>query len=536
MSTLTGTGGLVRLILRRDRALMPVWVVIPCLIPVAFVSAFDAGYPTAQARAAYAATSVHNAAFTVTYGPLSGSGLGELVTWRAGFIPVVVALAAVLMVVRHTRAEEEAGRRELIGATAVGRHAGLAAALAATCGAALVLGLLSALALTGAGLPATGSLAYGLGLAAAGWVFAGVGAVAAQLTSGAGGARGAGITVLVAAFLLRGAGDVSARSGGGLGGLSWLSPIGWAHRMRPFAGERWWVLGLAACAVAALTASAAALSARRDLGGGLFQARLGPATAAPGLRTPLALAWRLHRGPLLARAAGFTVLGLVLGGIAQSVGELLDGGSPAARDALARLGGRGALADQYLTAMMTLLGLVAAGYAVQAVLRLRAEESGGRAEPLLAAPVGRLRWAGGHLAFGLLGPAAGLVLAGAAAGLAHGMNTGHVGRELPRLLGAALAELPAVWVFAGLAFALAGLLPRLAAGAFAVLAASLLLGWVGAELRLGGWVTGLSVFAHVPPLPGGDLSVPPLAVLTALAAALTGLGLLGLRHRDLPVG
>ena len=36
---------------------------------------------------------------------------------------------AILLVVRHTRAEEETGRAELVGAGVVGRHAPLAAAL-----------------------------------------------------------------------------------------------------------------------------------------------------------------------------------------------------------------------------------------------------------------------------------------------------------------------------------------------------------------------------------------------------------------------
>jgi ABC-2 type transport system permease protein len=44
------------------------------------------------------------------------------------------------------------------------------------------------------------------------------------------------------------------------------------------------------------------------------------------------------------------------------------------------------------------------------------------------------------------------------------------------------------------------------------------------------------VFAHIPQLPGGELSALPLAVLTALGAALVAAGLLGLRRRDMPVG
>ncbi|MGP4103461.1 ABC transporter permease [Nonomuraea sp. KM90] len=536
MNALTGAGKLIRLALRRDRVLLPLWVFLPWLFPLAFVAAFNSGYPTAQARQEYAETSIHNTAFTVTYGALHGSSLGELVTWRAGFIPLMIGLISMLTVIRHTRAEEEAGRRELIGATVVSRHAGLAAALITAGGASLVLGMLTALGLISQGLPAAGSLAFGFGLAGTGCVFAAIGTVVAQLTTSAGGARGIGIVVLGAAFLLRGIGDVSGKAGAGLGWVSWLSPIGWVGQVRPFGGERWWVLGLAACAVAVLTAWAIALSGRRDLGGGMFHDRLGPAAAASGLRTPLALAWRLHRGSLAGRVAGFALVGFVLGSIAESLGKVMNNSTPAAREILARIGGPGTVADQFLVGMMAMLGVVSAGLAIQAVLRLRAEESGGRVEAVLATAVDRLRWSGGHLAFALLGPALGLVVFGLAVGLAYGMNTGDIGGQLPRMLGAALVQLPAVWVFAGLAFALFGLLPRLSAGAFAVLLVSTLFGWVGAELELSQWVIDLSAFAHLPQLPGGEVRVLPLVVLTAMATVLIVLGLAGLRRRDMPVG
>ena len=39
-------------------------------------------------------------------------------------------------------------------------------------------------------------------------------------------------------------GDVSGQAGPSW--LSWASPIGWGQQMRPYADERWWVLGLVA--------------------------------------------------------------------------------------------------------------------------------------------------------------------------------------------------------------------------------------------------------------------------------------------------
>ncbi|HZC28087.1 MAG TPA: ABC transporter permease, partial [Actinopolymorphaceae bacterium] len=322
-NTLTGTRKLVRLILRRDRFLMPLWALFIALVPLSYIASINELFPTAAGRQGYADASAHNAGFVALYGQLFGSDLGELVAWRAGFIPVMIGLFSILTVVRHTRTEEESGRRELLAATVVGRHAGLAAALVATFGATFVLGAVLTLGMIGQQLPTAGSLAFGLQFMAAGWVFAAIGAVAAQLTSGAGSARGIAITVLGAAYVFRVVGDVSALSSGPLAWVSWLSPIGWLQRIRPYGDNQVWPVLLAVAVAVALATVAVMLSARRDLGDGLLPTRLGPATAASGLRSPLSLAWRLHRGLLAGWVAGFAALGVVLGYLAAGIGDLV---------------------------------------------------------------------------------------------------------------------------------------------------------------------------------------------------------------------
>jgi ABC-2 type transport system permease protein len=526
---MTGAGRLVRLILRRDRVLMPLWIISVCLILISFPSSLREVFRTAPERVEYA----DNAGFVALYGRLYGTSLGQFVTWRAGFVPVVVGLISLLAVIRHTRVEEETGRRELVGATPVGRHAGLAAALIATLGANLLLAALVALSMISQDLPATGSVAFGAELAAAGWMFAAVGGVTAQLTASAATARGIAIIVLGAAYLLRVAGDLSAHGGGSLAWLSWLSPIGWVHRVQPYGGERWWPLVLAAGLTAVLAAAAVGLSARRDLDAGLLPTRSGPPTAAPYVRGPLALAWRLHRGLLAGWTAGFAVLGVVFGGLAKGIGDL-QRDNPTLRDIFARMGGRTGLIDAYLAGIMGILGLIAAAYAIQATLRLEVEEASGRAEPVLATAIERLQWGASHLTFSILGPTVALATAGLTTGLAHGLNTGHVGRELPRVLGGAVVQLPAVWVLAAIAVALFGLVPRYAPTTWGALAVCLVFLLVGAAMQLSHWLLDVSPFTHIPKVPGAAVSATPLASLTAIAAALTAAGLVGLRRRDIP--
>ncbi|GIH17438.1 ABC transporter permease [Rugosimonospora africana] len=533
MNELVGTGRLVRLILRRDRVLMPLWVVWIAIIPIGYVASINGLFPTAAGRQTYADESAHNAGFVALYGRLFGSSLGELVAWRAGFIPVAIGLFTILTVIRHTRMEEETGRRELLGATVVGRYAGLAAAVLTTCVANLVLGALVALGLMSQDLPAAGSWALGLEFAAAGWMFAALAAVVAQLTASARSARSIAIVVLAATYVLRLAGDISAIGSGAVSWLSWLSPIGWVQRIRPYGGDRWWPLALAVGVTAVLVWVAVALSARRDVGSGLLASRPGPASAGAGLRSPLALAWRLHRGLLLGWAVGFALLGIVFGGVAKSVGDMAQDNQTFA-DIVARVGGTAGVIDSDLAGSIGILGLIAAAYAIQATLKLRDEETSGHAEPVLSTATGRLRWAAGHLLFTFLGPAVALLASGLAMGITYGSTAHDVGGQVPRLVAGAMAQLPAVWVLAAIAVLLFGTLPRLSPVGWGALAACLLLFLVGGAVRLDQWVMDISPYTHLPHLPGGEVTATPLVVLTAVAAALAVVGLAGLRRRDMP--
>ncbi|MET8353680.1 MULTISPECIES: ABC transporter permease [unclassified Micromonospora] len=535
MSAFTGTRHLVRLILRRDRVVLPIWILLLAVLPASYAGTYAELYPTAAERATYLAGTASNPSIVALLGPVYGDSVGALTVQRAGLLALIAALVSVLTVVRHTRTEEEAGRRELLGATVLGRYAGLTAALLVTYAANLLLGLLTAGSLVAAGLPGAGSLLFGAGLALTGIVFATLGGLAAQLTESATGARGIGLAALGLAFVLRLAGD--AGGSGGTGGsaewLSWLSPLGWSARVRAFADERWWVLLLPVLFSAVVALVAYPVSVRRDLGAGVFPPQLGPATAGPRLAGPFGLAWRLHRGQLLGWTVGFGLLGLVLGGAADAAGDAVQGNQQVA-EILARLGGTSALAEAYLGGTLSLTALAAAGYGIQAALRARAEETAGRAEPLLATAVSRTRWLAAHLLFALLGPAVVLSVTGLATGLAYGLSVGDVGGELPRLLGAGLAQVPAAWVLAGLAALLVGWLPRFSTGAWAVLAGCLLLGQLGAVLELDQWALDLSPFTHTPQVLGPDWTVTPLVALAAVTAALTAAALKTFQTRDVP--
>jgi ABC-2 type transport system permease protein len=532
MSALAGTRPLAVLALRIDRVRLVVWIAVVAGVVTSTAAAFANLYPTLQSRQVFASGLASNPGLRALTGPAFDlSTIGGLTAWRTGgFGAVLVAVMSLLGVVRHTRAEEEAGRLELVGSGAVGRRAPLTACLLVVFAADLALAMVLAAGLVVDGQPAAGALALGLAFAGAGWMFGALAAVTAQLTESARAASGMAVGVLGLSYLLRAAGDAAGDGGGAW--LSWVSPIGWTQQVRPFAHERWWVFALVLSVVAVLVAGAYALVARRDLGAGLLAPRLGPAQASAWLRSPLTLAWRLQRGSLLGWSAGCAIVGGAVGAIAESVGSLLDD-NPQLQDLVARLGGAGSIVDAYLASVMRIVGMVAAAYAVQATLRLRAEETSLRAEPILAACVTRIRWTLSHVAFAALGPAVLLACAGVAAGLAHGIGTGDVGGQLPRVLAGALVQIPAAWVLAGVALACFGLAPRMAVASWAALIAFLLIEELGEVLELDRRVLDLSPFTHVPKLPGADVAIVPLLALTAIAAALGAAGLAGVRRRDI---
>ena len=354
-------------------------------------------------------------------------------------------------------------------------------------------------------------------------MFAGVAAVAAQVSQTSSSMYGITGAVLGAAYLLRAAGDV------GDGTLSWLSPIGWGQAMRPYAGERWWPLALMLVATAGLVVGGdrAARPPRR----GRRHRRPAPRAGErdPRLLSPLGLAIRLQRGVIAGWSAGLFLSGVSLGLTGNDADSLL-GDS----DEIEQLLGMGAgdIVDQYFAVTMLTMALVGTGFGIQVALRMRSEETSGRLEPLLATALSRVRWAGAYVAVAMGGSLLVLAANGLGAGIADALNSNDAG-QVPRLLLAGVVPAPAVWVVVGAAVVLFGFVPRAAAAAWGVLGACVLLTVLGPLLGLPDWVLDLSPFQHVPQLPAAEFSAAPLLALSAVAAALTAVGLAGFRRRDL---
>ncbi|MGH3562415.1 MAG: ABC transporter permease, partial [Mycobacterium sp.] len=460
------------------------------------------------------------------YGQVYNTSLGAVCIWKAGMFHLLIAVAVILTVIRHTRADEETGRAELIDSTAVGRYASLTAALQVSFGASITTGVIGAAGLLTTDVEPAGSLAFGAALAGSGLVFTAVAAVAAQLSPSARVARGTAFAVLAAAFTLRAVGDA------GSGTLSWLSPLGWSLQVRPHAGDRWWVLVLHLATAAVLTVLAYGLLGRRDVGAGLIAERPGPGSAAPALSGAFGLAWRLHRGALLLWTVGLCLYGLLIGSVVHGIGDEL-GDSDTARDIVVRMGGTSALEQAFVAVAFCMLGMMAAAFVISLSLRLHQEEASQRAETLLAGAVSRRRWLASHLVIAVVGSAAVLLLAGLVAGLTYGVAAGDIGGKVATVVGAAAVQLPAVWLLVAVTVALFGLLPRFNPVAWGVLVGFVALYLLGSLSGAPQWLLDLEPFAHIPRVGGDDFTAVPLLWLLVIDAALIALGAAAFRQRDM---
>lgn len=227
--TTTGTSTMVRFLLRRDRLKLPLWVGGLGLYMVYIGTALPQLAPTPEDLAG-AAILFDSPVGRMWVGPAFGMDAVTYERFFAGgyalYLHILAALMNILLVARHTRAEEQSGRAEVVRANVVGRHAPLTAALivAAIANAAAAM-VVAALGIAN-GYAAAGSMLVGVAMGLVGMAFAGVTAVTVQLSANSRAAAGLAGGVLGVAFLLRALGDMAAVGGSA---LSWAS----AGRRRP---------------------------------------------------------------------------------------------------------------------------------------------------------------------------------------------------------------------------------------------------------------------------------------------------------------
>ena len=277
---------------------------------------------------------------------------------------------------------------------------------------------------------------------------------------------------------------------------------------------------------------AVALRARRDDGAG--HPRPAPRAARPPRRAlthPLGLAVRLQRGVLIGWSAGLFLSGVSIGLTGSDAKSLLGDSDEIDEASSARA--RATSSTSTSRCRCSTMALIGAGFGIQVALRMRAEETSGRLEPLLATALSRGRWGGAYVAVAMARLAArARRQRRSAPALADAINS-HDAGQLPRLLPPASCRRRRCGSWSARRSRCSASCRAPPSRGWGVLGACVLLSVLGPLLGLPDWVLDLSPFQHVPQLPAAEFAAGPLLALCAVAAALTAAGMAAFRRRDL---
>ncbi|TVR61920.1 MAG: anibiotic ABC transporter [Spirochaetaceae bacterium] len=526
----TGTAGLLRLAIRRDRVKLPIWIL--GISGFVWIATGVNDHFSAAEMTAIVILASDNPAMRMLVSPIVAESVTEVSRFVFFRFSAVFSLLTVLMSIhavnRHSRMNEDTGCAEMVGATMTGRYATLAAALTIGVIANVALSVLIGVALIAYGLPAAGSFAAGASFGGLGIVFVGVAALTAQLAgTGSGSNALSGVffggAYAVAAF----ANAFGPTNVGGLGfrasRLAWFTPVGWTQGVYPFDDRNWWLLALFVSLFVVISLCAFGLVNRRDVGRGVFADRSGRASAPRELLSPLGLAWRLQRGSLLSWTLPMVFMGFMLGMSAESLGETMG-------DTEFFGGAFSAAMAEFPFLMTSMAALAAAIFAMRALLRMRAEENAGPLENVLSTRMTRSGFVASHVVCALVGSV--VLIVAFTVSLSISMRA--TSSETLELITAALFQFTGVFVLSGFVLATFGLFPD-AAGrvSLTVILVAIATGpFFGTALNLPDRLMNVSPFTHIAFAPA-DVSATSIAVLVATGVLLGLLGFVAFARRDL---
>jgi len=521
-------GALVQRAIRDGRVLTVVFTYLFLVYSFVQPVGYRRVYTTTASREEFARGFGSNPGLRLLYGePHDVATVDGYTAWRVGGVLAIAAAAfGLLAAVRALRGEEEAGRAELTLAGIVSRRMAYLSAMAAIGAATVILWAAEFAGFAFGGLPIAGSAYLALATVLVIPVFAGAGAVASQLASTRRIALEIGSGAVALFFLLRVIADTVA----GAGWLRWLTPLGWAEEMRPFAGPQPVVLLLPVAASALLLLVAARLGATRDIGSGLLPERAG-GTSLRLLSSPTAQALRSQRDSLIAWAGSFAVFAFILGVVSSSVSS---SGIPAGVDKqIAKLGaGSITSASGYLALIFFVYVLGISLFVCAQMGSARREEASQQLETLLALPVGRTGWLTGRLLLAAGGAVAIALLTGLLTWA--GVVAGGTSVSLGQMLEAGANCLPVALLFLGIAALAYAAAPRASAAiSYGLLVLSFLWQAVGALLGAPSWLAGLTPFGHVALVPAEPFRAVDAVIMIGIGVAAAAVGLAVFRRRDL---
>ncbi|WP_010651937.1 ABC transporter permease [Oceanobacillus massiliensis] len=523
------TSYLSRFLIRLDRIRIMLWLFGLAFFTLIVPNALAELYGSQQERDGMAET-MANPAMIAMVGP------GDLTNYTVGAMTAhqmllmtaaVVGLMSILLVSRHTRADEEDGRIEMIRSLPTGRLSYLNASLLVSGGTNAVLAIITGFGLYALGIESMdleGSLLYGAALGGTGLVFAGVTAIFAQLFESSRSTIGWSVAVLLLAYLFRAVTDISNE------GLSWLSPLGWVTKTEAYSSDNWLPVLLMIGVSGTLYILANYLYSIRDLERGFFPSRPGRMYASRFLQSPIGLALRLQQTGTISWAIGLFVVGASYGSVLGDMESFFAGNEM--MEQLLQPAEGVSLTEQFIPILLMVMAILATIPPVMAMNKLKGEENKDRVTHLLGRAVSRTRLMGGYLMIAIVN---GFVMISLTAiGLwAAGTAVMVDGIEFGTIYGAALSYYPAILIIISITVFFIGFLPKLTSIVWLYLFYSFVVLYLGSLMQFPDWVGKLSPFGYIPQVPIEDAAPMTLIILSVIAAGLIVFGFIGYNKRDI---
>jgi len=547
---------LTRFMLRRERIISSVWIVVLVFVVVGLVPGMQAALdpesraslmPMLEMPAMIAMIGPAYAADYDTFGPLYS-------TFMLLFTAFTVGIMNIFLVVRHTRADEEKGRYEVVRSLPTGRLATLNAAMITAVIVNAVMSIAIGLGMYALGdesMDFNGSMLWGASLGAVGLVFAALSAVFCQLSASSRSASGYSFTALFILYILRAPGDMNAD----LESLAIISPLGLVLRTKAYMTDHWWPIFLMLGTAIVISIVAYRLNYSRDIEQGLIPARAGRAHGSFLLRTPSGLTFKLLKTSLIVWVVGLLSLaaayGTILDGVDDFIAnnemyqqlmlgpagvEFLEGMTPEESAAAMReaVNATGYTLPQLYTSMTnSMMGMLSMVPLLLFILKAKSEERDIRSELILATPVSRNKYLAGFAVIAFVSAVImQLTLAIGMYSMALSVLPDVSELSLGYLLEANLVIVPALWVMVGAAILLVGLLPKATGAVWGYFGYTFLIIFVGRLDIFPEVMSRLTPFGYVPQLPMDETNFLTLGLLTAVAAVLTFAGFIFYGKRD----
>lgn len=526
-NTLAGYGKYLRFTIKHNLVRYLVWIAVVVFL-IAYVGVYYKSMFDTQAKLDEFAAVGATAGMVAMIGKISCMATIGGAVWTKiwMFTALTLGIGMVFQVTKGARADEENGRTELFRSRPFGIHSTLASVVSGALLLCLAIGILTALAsialkLDPAGAGITGSIIFGLSVAAIGWLGVGIGALTNQLSASASLANSSGSIIIMVFYCMRMIGDMGSNDT-----LTWLSPIGWGEKMEPWAYNRGWLIIPFMMLTAALIAAAFFIESRRDYGSGVLKDKKGKSEATPLMHRSWGLILHIYKGSIIGWSIGIVIAGLMFGSVANSMLDLFaDADVPMLK---------GSGIEALMGLLLCFIGLVSVVLPMLIMTGLRSDEAKGLLEAQLSGGISRNRMILERFIVGTAVTALLLVLGGASFGVSYGAVANDMS-QVGKLAIDALIYLPGIMAITSVVVLLFGLIPRATIPVtwfiygmmyFAVLLSD--------ALKVPQWVLNIMPFIGTPRIPYQDFNASVFGYLAA-AVVFVVIGMIGLRNRDVPI-